>query len=58
VLVPETAAVKPPANVAALARDLGVDTDFAWKTLDELAGKSRPDPSRTQVAPTAPSRPR
>ena len=32
-----TGVVKPPANVTALARDLGVDTNFAWKTLDELA---------------------
>jgi hypothetical protein len=36
-VVPETAATSPPENVAALARDLGVDTDFAWRTLDELA---------------------
>jgi len=42
VVVPDTAAVKPPANVTALARDLGVDTDFAWKMLDELAGESGP----------------
>ena len=41
VVVPETAAVKPPANVTALARDLGVDTDFAWRTLDELARSAR-----------------
>jgi hypothetical protein len=40
VVVPETAAVEPPANVIALARDLGVDTDFAWRTLDELARSS------------------
>jgi hypothetical protein len=57
VVVPETTAVKPPANVTALARDLGVDTDFAWKTLDELARESRPDPSRAKAAPTKPSRP-
>ena len=37
VAVSETAAVKPPASVTGLARDLGVDTDFAWRTLDELA---------------------
>jgi hypothetical protein len=37
VVVSETAAVKPPASVSGLARDLGVDTDFAWRTLDELA---------------------
>jgi len=57
VVVPETTAVKPPANVTALARDLGVDTDFAWKTLDELVRTSRPDPSRAQAAPTRPSLP-
>jgi hypothetical protein len=38
VIVPETAAVEPSATVTALARDLGVDTEFAWKTLDELVG--------------------
>jgi hypothetical protein len=38
VVVPETAAaVKPPASVIAFAHDLGVDTDFAWRTLDELS---------------------
>jgi hypothetical protein len=37
VVVPEPTALKPPANVVAFARDLGVDTDFAWRTLDELA---------------------
>ena len=46
VVVSETAAIKPPASVTELARDLGIDTDFAWRTLDELARKSRPDPSR------------
>jgi hypothetical protein len=45
VVVPETAAVKPPASVTAFARDLGVDTNFAWKTLDELV--------RTSGRPTA-----
>ncbi len=40
VVVQETAAVKPPANVTALARDLGVDTDFAWTTLDQLVRRS------------------
>jgi hypothetical protein len=40
VLVPETAAVTPPANVTAFANDLGVDSNFAWKTLDELARTS------------------
>jgi hypothetical protein len=57
VVVPEPAAVKPPANVTALARDLGVDTDFAWKTLDELVRGSGPHSSRAQAAPTRPSRP-
>ena len=56
VVVSETAALKPPASVTGLARDLGVDTDFAWKTLDELVRESRPDPSRA-AAPTKPSRP-
>jgi hypothetical protein len=44
VVVSETAAIKPPASVTGLARDLGVDTDFAWRTLDELArsGARRP----------------
>jgi hypothetical protein len=28
--------VTPPASVTGLAKDLGVDTDFAWRTLDEL----------------------
>ena len=37
VAVSEKPAVKPPASVTGLARDLGVDTDFAWRTLDELA---------------------
>jgi hypothetical protein len=36
VVVAESAAVKPPASVTGLARDLDVDTDFAWRTLDEL----------------------
>ena len=36
VVVSESAAAKPPANVIAFARDLGVDTDFAWRMLDEL----------------------
>jgi hypothetical protein len=46
VVVPETAAVRPPANVTGLAKDLGVDTDFAWKTLDELVRKQGPAPAR------------
>jgi hypothetical protein len=37
VVVSETAAIKPPASVTGLARDLGVDTGFAWRTLDELS---------------------
>jgi hypothetical protein len=56
VVVSETAAIKPPASVTGLARDLGVDTDFAWRTLDELA-RSGPKPARA-AAPTIPSRPR
>jgi hypothetical protein len=32
--------VTPPANVIAFAKDLGVDSNFAWKTLDELARTS------------------
>jgi hypothetical protein len=35
------AEVKPPASVAGLARDLSVDTGFAWRTLDELARSGR-----------------
>ena len=31
------AEVKPPGSVTGLARDLGVDTGFAWRTLDDLA---------------------
>jgi hypothetical protein len=42
VVVPGNAAVEPPANVTALARSLGVDTDFAWRTLDELARSRGP----------------
>ena len=37
VVVSRTAVIKPPTSVTGLARDLGVDTDFAWRTLDELA---------------------
>ena len=51
----ETAAIKPPASVTGLARDLGVDTNFAWRTLDELA---RSGASATlAAAPTSPGRP-
>jgi hypothetical protein len=46
VVVSESAAVKPPASVTGLARDLGVDTDFAWRTLDELMRTSAPGPAR------------
>jgi hypothetical protein len=44
VVVSESAAINPPASVTGLARDLGVDRDFAWRTLDELArsGASAP----------------
>jgi hypothetical protein len=55
VVVPETAAVRPPANVTALANDLGVDTDFAWKTLDELVRNRGPAPARAPT--TRPRRP-
>ena len=55
VVVSDTAAIKPPASVTGLARDLGVDTDFAWRTLDELA-RSGASSVRT-AAPTRPSRP-
>jgi hypothetical protein len=41
IAVSEVAAVKPPASVMGLARDLGVDTGFAWRTLDELARSGR-----------------
>jgi hypothetical protein len=37
VVVSDTTAINPPASVTGLARDLGVDTAFAWRTLDELA---------------------
>jgi len=39
VVVSESAAVKPPASAIGLAKDLGVDATFAWRTLDELARK-------------------
>jgi hypothetical protein len=51
----QTAAIKPPASVTGLARDLSVDTDFAWRTLDELA-RSGASAARA-AAPTRPSRP-
>jgi hypothetical protein len=37
IAVSQAAAIKPPPSVTGFARDLGVDTDFAWRTLDELA---------------------
>jgi hypothetical protein len=40
-VVSEVAAFKPPRSVTGLARDLGVDTSFAWRTLDELARSGR-----------------
>jgi hypothetical protein len=48
VVVPQTEAATAPASVTALARNLGVDTGFAWRTLDELAR-----PARTRTAPAA-----
>jgi methionine-rich copper-binding protein CopC len=55
VVVPEPAAIEPPASVTGLARDLGVSTDFAWRTLDELArsGAAAVPPG----APGIPARP-
>jgi hypothetical protein len=59
VVVPESAAVKPPASVTAFARDLGVDTNFAWKTLDELARTSGRHTAGVKGAPgtARPTRP-
>jgi hypothetical protein len=54
VVVSESAATRPPASVTGLARDLGVDTDFAWRTLDQLA-RSGASPARA-AAPTRPRR--
>jgi hypothetical protein len=55
VVVSEPVAIKLPASVTGLARDLGVSTDFAWRTLDELA---RPALSPVRAAAsTRPSRP-
>jgi hypothetical protein len=45
IVVSQAAAIQPPASVTGLARDLGVDTDFAWRTLDELA-RSGASPSK------------
>ena len=36
-VVTESATPKPPASVTGLAGDLGVDTDLAWRLLDELS---------------------
>jgi hypothetical protein len=36
-VITEAVEVKPPPSVTGLARDLGVDTGFAWRALDELA---------------------
>jgi hypothetical protein len=55
VVVPEPVALKPPASVVALARDLGVDTNFAWKTLDELVRE--PGPAQAHPALRGPRRP-
>jgi hypothetical protein len=52
VVVSAAAAIEFPASVKGLARDLGVDTDFAWRTLDELA-RSGASPARAAV-PTSP----
>jgi hypothetical protein len=46
--VARTAAAKPPASASGLARDLGVDTSFAWRTLDELAQHPGRDSARVQ----------
>jgi hypothetical protein len=61
VVVSEAAAVRPPANVTALARDLGVDTYFAWRTLDELVTEARSTPAGARPLvrgdrPSVPSR--
>ena len=55
VVISETGAIESPASVTGLARDLGVDTDFAWRTLDALA-RSGASPARA-AGPTRPSRP-
>src|ERR1700730_17901226 len=56
VVVPEAAAVTPPANVTAFAKDLGVDSDFAWRTLDELARTSGRHTASANTTP-GPARP-
>jgi hypothetical protein len=48
VVVPQTQAAGAPDSATALARNLGVDAGFAWRTLDELA-----KPARTPAAPAA-----
>jgi hypothetical protein len=50
-VLPEASRATPPASVTALARDLGVDTSFAWRTLDELA---RPSPQGVAGAKPTP----
>jgi hypothetical protein len=45
-VVSQAAKVQPPASVAGLARDLGVDADFAWRTLDELARSGASPPTQ------------
>jgi hypothetical protein len=54
VVVPEAATATPPANVTALARSLGVDTNFAWKTLDELAQTSGRKTASVKTPPATP----
>jgi len=55
VLVSEPAAIKPPASVTGLARDLGVSAGFAWRTLDELARSGAS--AAPAAAPRSPGRP-
>jgi hypothetical protein len=55
VVVSEAAAATPPANVTALARSLGVDTAFAWRTLDELAQTPGRKAASVKAAPGHPT---
>lgn len=55
VVVSEPAASRPPASVTGLARDLGVSTGFAWRTLDELARSA--GTTVLAAAPRSPGRP-
>jgi hypothetical protein len=57
VVVPQASAVRPPANVTALARSLGVDTDFAWRTLDELARTPGRNIASATAATATPAQP-